>query len=127
MGGAVEYFYSEEFEAAERAGVISTDRAPTDEQGLQKLLKGRIQVFAGEVMVTYEQARDIFSEEEAALIKHHPRLIDERPLYLLLAKKVEGNERMRDLFNQGLKRLKENGRYDQIVADGLTGKYSKTK
>lgn len=27
----------------------------------------------------------------------------------------------------GLKRLKENGRYDQIVADGLTGKYSKTK
>ena len=70
IGGTVEYSYGEDFDAAENAGIIFIDRAPTDEQGLRKLLKGRIQVFTGEVMVTYEQARDIFSEEDAASITH---------------------------------------------------------
>jgi len=82
-------------------------------------------VFAGEIMVTYEQARDVFSEEEAASITHNNTPIDERPMFLLLSKMVEGNERLRDLFNQGLKLLKDSGRYDQIIADGIAGKYAK--
>ena len=47
--------------------------------------------------------------------------------HLLLSKQVEGNEAMLDLFNEGLKRLKESGRYDQIIADALAGKYAKPK
>jgi ABC-type amino acid transport substrate-binding protein len=42
-------------------------------------------------------------------------------------KDVPGNEHMRDLFNEGLKQLKESGRYDQIIADALAGKYAKPK
>ena len=125
IGGTVEYSYGEEFDAAEEAGVIFIDRASKDEQGLRKLLKGRVEVFAGEIMVTYEQARDVFSEEEAASITHNITPIDERPMFLLLSKAVDGNERLRDLFNQGLKRLKDSGRYDQIIADGIAGKYAK--
>lgn len=125
IGGTVEYSYGEEFDAAEKAGVIFIDRASKDEQGLRKLLKGRIEVFAGEIMVTYEQARDVFSEEEAASITHNITPIDERPMFLLLSKAVEGNERLRDLFNQGLKLLKDSGRYDQIITDGIAGKYAK--
>ncbi len=48
-------------------------------------------------------------------------------MYLLLSKKAAGNEAMRDLFNEGLKRLKESGRYDQIIAAALAGKYAKPK
>jgi polar amino acid transport system substrate-binding protein len=127
VGGTLEYLYSKEFDAAEKAGIFRTNRAPNDEIGLKKLLKGRIEVFPGEVMVTYAQIRDTFPEAEAALFTHHSRPIDKTPLHLLLSKNVQGNESMRDLFNEGLKRLKESGRYDQIIADALAGKYAKPK
>jgi len=125
IGGTLGYAYSEEFDAAEKAGIIKTNRAPSDEIGLKKLLKGRIEAFPGEVMVTYAQIRDTFSQEDAALFTHHPKAINEDPMYLLLSKKVAGNDAMRDLFNEGLKRLKESGRYDRIIADALAGKYAK--
>ncbi len=63
----------------------------------------------------------------AALFTHHPKAINEDPMYLLLSKKVAGNEAMRDLFNEGLLQLKAGGRYDQIIADALAGKYGKPK
>ena len=106
IGGTLQYTYGEEFDAAEKAGIINTNRAPSDEIGLKKLLKGRIEAFPGEVKVTYAQIRDTFSQEDAALFTHHPKAINEAPMHLLLSKNVAGNEAMRDLFNEGLKRLK---------------------
>ncbi len=125
VGGTVEYYYSDAFEAAEAAGVFRTVRGRSDEVSLKNLLKGRIDVFPGAVMVTYEQIRDTFSEQEAALFTHHAKPIADKPLFVLLAKVVPGSERMRDLFNEGLRQLKASGRYDQIIADALAGKYSK--
>ncbi len=127
VGGTVEYSYSNAFEAAEAAGVFRTIRGRSDEVSLKNLLKGRIDVFPGEMMVTYEQIRDTFSEQEAALFTHHAKPIVNKPLFVLLNKDVPGNERMRDLFNEGLRQLKASGRYDQIIADALAGKYAKPK
>ena len=127
IGGTVEYSYSDAFKAAEAAGIFRTIRGRSDEVSLKNLLKGRIDVFPGEVMVTYEQIRDTFSEQEAALFTHHAKPIVDKPLFVLLNKGVPGNEHMRDLFNEGLKQLKESGRYDQIIADALAGKYAKPK
>ncbi len=123
IGGTLEYSYSDEFDAAEAAGTIQTNRAANDKTGLKKLLKGRNTVFPGGLMTTYSLIRNTFSEEEAALFTHHPKPIAERPIYLLLSNKVPGNEQMRDRLNEGLRILKESGRYDQILADGLAGKY----
>ena len=127
IGGTVEYSYSYAFKAAEAAGIFRTIRGRSDEVSLKNLLKGRIDVFPGEVMVTYEQIRDTFSEQEAALFTHHAKPIVDKPLFVLLNKGVPGNEHMHDLFNEGLKQLKESGRYDQIIADALAGKYAKPK
>ncbi len=127
VGGTVAYSYSEAFEAAEASGVFRTIRGRSDEVSLKNLLKGRIDVFPGEVMVTYEQIRDTFSEQESALFTHHAKPIVDKPLFVLLNKDVPGNERMLDLFNDGLRQLKASGRYDQIIADALAGKYAKPK
>jgi polar amino acid transport system substrate-binding protein len=124
VGGTSEYSYGAEFDASEEAGVFKTHRAISDEVGLTNLLKGRIDVFPGELLVTYEQIRDTFSEEEAALFAHHPKHISQAPLHLILSKKVPESEQMRDLFNEGLRQLKKSGKYDQIIADGLGGKYA---
>ena len=127
IGGTLEYAYSKAFDEAEAAGIIKTNRAPDDETGLRKLLKRRIEVFPGEVMVTYAQIRDTFTEDEAALFTHHDKPIHVQPMYLLLSKKVPTSEQMRDRFNEGLRLLKESERYDQIIADALAGKYAKPK
>lgn len=123
IGATLEYTYGKNFEAAEAAGIIRTERVPHDETSLKKLLKGRIDVFPGGLMTTYAQIRDTFRKEDAALFMHHFKPIAQRPVYLLLSKKVPGNEQMRDRFNEGIGMLKESGRYDQILADGLAGKY----
>ena len=125
IGGTLEYSYGAAFDAAEAAGTIKTQRVPKDETNLKKLLKGRIDVFPGEVMVTYAQIRDTFAEDEAAMFTHHVKAIHEQPLHLLLSKQVAGNEAMRDLFNEGLEQLKASGRYDEIIVDALAGKYAK--
>ncbi len=57
IGGTLEYAYSKEFDAAEKAGIIKTNRAPSDEIGLKKLLKGRIEVFPGEVWASTRLSR----------------------------------------------------------------------
>ncbi len=123
IGGTRPYDYGKAFNQAEAAGIIHVERASNDETSLKKLLKGRIDVFPGDVMVTYEQIRKTFSDEETALFTHHPKPTEERPVYLLLSKKIPGNEQMRDRFNEGLRLLKESGRWDQIIADSLAGKY----
>ena len=127
IGGTLQYSYGEEFDAAEKAGIIKTDRAQTDDLGLKKLLKRRIKLFPGELMVTYDLIRTSFSPEQAASLIHHPKLVNEQPQYLLLSKKIAGSKAMLDLFNEGLKQLKASGKYEQIIADALAGKYTTKK
>ncbi len=127
IGGTVEYSYGQDFEEAEQAGTIQTARARSDEVALRNLLKGRIDLFPGELLVTYEQIRDSFSKDEAARFTHHPKSIHDQPLHLLLTRKDPANERIRNLFNEGLKQLRESGRYDQILVDAMAGNYAKPK
>ena len=123
VGGTVSYHYGEDMETAEATGIIKILRGRSDEVGLMNLLRGRIDVFPGEILVTYAQIRDTFSAEEAAAFVHHPKKIDEKPLYLFFSKKVEGSAQMRDRFNKGLALLKESGRYDRILSDAIVGGY----
>ncbi len=127
VGGTLKYNYGTEFDEAEAAGIFKSNRAPSDETGLTKLLKGRIDVFPGTIMVTYAQIRDTFTEEQAAQFTHHDKPINVLPQHLLLSKKVPTSEQMRARFNEGLKLLKESGKYDQIIADAHAGKYAKPK
>ena len=125
IGATLEYSYGPEFDEADRSGIIDPRRVATDELNLKKLLKGRIEVFPGEVMVTYSQIRETFSKEDAARFIHHPKPLHRNLQHLLISKANPDNERFVELFNKGLKQLKESGRYDQIIVDSLAGKYSK--
>ncbi len=123
IGATLGYSYGPAFDAADKAGTIKVQRAPNDETSLRKLLKGRIDAFAGNLLVTYAQIRDTVTAEEAVLFTHHPKHISQIPLHVLFSKNVPGMEQMRDRFNEGLRMLKVSGRWDQMIADGLAGKY----
>lgn len=119
IGGTLEYSYGKEFDDAEAKGVFHTQRSRSDVAGLQNLLKGRIDVFPGELMVTYELIGATFGAEEASRMTHHPKPISVQPLYLLFSKSAANNKFWVELFNKGMERLKESGRYDQIVSESL--------
>ena len=126
IGGTLEYYYGKGLDEAEKAGLIHIERVGSDELSLKKLLKGRIDVFPGDLMVTHAQIQDTFSAKEATLFAHHPKTFEYRGVYILFSKQVEGNKQRRDLFNKGLSLLKQSGRYDEIMADALAGKYAKS-
>lgn len=121
VGGTVEYSYGTMFDRAEAAGIFTTHRSRTDEAGLENLLKGRIDVFPGELMVTLETMRESLAPEDAARITYHLRPISIQPLYLLMSRAVDGNDALLQRFNEGLAQLRENGRYDEIVENAFGG------
>lgn len=111
---------NDEFTKALRGGELTYSSVPRDELNFLMMNAGRIDVFPQQLDVGYEQLNKLvadkrLSEEEAARITHHPKPFRTMPLYLLLSKKHERNNEMIELFNKGLQRLKESGRYQQII------------
>lgn len=123
VGATEGYNYGKRFNEAEAAGIINVEIAPDDKTNLKKLLGGQIDLFPGDLMVTYTQIRDSFTLQEAAQLTHNSKAIFEEPIFLIFRKNVPGNKQMRERFNEGLWILKESGRYDQIITDSMAGKY----
>jgi len=58
-----------------------------------------------------------FPPEVVKLFTHHPKPSRELPYHLLLTRKRQDNERVMDLFNYGLKILRESGKYDEYLSE----------
>jgi len=127
LGVTIGYSYGSDFDLAVKNKVIESETSPNDELNLQKLYKRRIDIFPGEVMVMYSLVREMFPSEIAEKFTHHSKALLESSQYLLLSKANPDNVRLMKLFNAGLKMLKESGRYDEIIADSLAGKYTSQK
>ncbi len=124
IGGTSGYDYGAAFESAEKAKRISVQRVAADEQNFKKLLKGRIQVFPNDLDAGYEILRKHFTPEQVKLFAYHLKPVKAAPHHILFSKKVERNKKMCELFNKGLKRLKETGKIDQYLAESRRGEYA---
>lgn len=114
LGATLGYNYGKEFEDAEKAGKIKVQWTVSDLNSLKKMEKGRIEVFQLNIDVGYALINENFKPETARLFTHHPKPVLKSVYYLMLSKKIERNKRMLVLFNNGLKRLKESGKYEQF-------------
>lgn len=123
IGGTVGYFYGYEFDEAEKAGTITIERTTKDELNFKKLAAGRVDIIISEIDVGYDIIARLYTPEESKEIVHHPRPISQNPLYLLMSKNFEGNERNIELFNLGYKRLTESGKVDQYWEESRQGDY----
>ena len=123
IGATLEYTYTDEFVAAAESKELDVDFVASDEINLKKLLKGRIKIFPGEVVVTYGQLRSLFRQSIVEKITHHPKPLTSSSLHLLLSMKAERAKELNDIFNSGLEEIKKNGTFDQIMADAVAGKY----
>lgn len=118
IGGVAGYEYR--FESVPG---IKLDRAANDELCMRKLLAGRFDLFPSSLDVGMYLLRTRFSAEEAARVTVHRGAYNTTRYHLLLPRQLAGSVRLLGLFNKGLKKLKDSGRYALYLDDLAAGKY----
>jgi polar amino acid transport system substrate-binding protein len=125
IGGTLEYNYGESFQKAEKEKKIQVYRVSSDKQNLKKILYGRIQIFPNDLDAGLHILNNNFTPEEVKLFTYHPLPVKAAPHCLLLSKKNRKNKELLELFNKGLKVLKDTGKFDQYLAESRQGKYDR--
>ncbi|MCL6416838.1 transporter substrate-binding domain-containing protein [Aestuariirhabdus sp. Z084] len=124
IGGTVGYMYTPEFQQAERTGLFSLDRGPSDDQGMKKLMARRFDIFPQIKEIGYYQASRLFTPEQRALLTHHPKAFGHHKDQLLLSNKNKDSAQLMERFNRGLKKLRDSGKM-QAFFDALErGEYN---
>ncbi len=119
IGGVLGYEY--DFEGTPG---VRIDRAPTEELSMRKLLAGRFDLYPTVREVGLYTLHTRFSPQEAARIRQAPGPAYNLTRYhLLLPRRLASTPHTLALFNRGLRRLKESGRYGALMADLEAGRY----
>lgn len=111
IGGTTGYEY-----AFDKDPLITIDRsAASDELNFHKLLAGRFQIFPDNLDIGLSVMRRALTPEQADLITWDPKPYNRPRYYVMLNKDIPANRRYLALFNRGLRRLKDSGRYQQYI------------
>jgi len=102
---------------AEKSGVLTVERVPTDLHNLKKLLLGRIDVIVGAESMILGVLQANFTEQEQALIVRHPKPLHVVHGYAVFTKGLAPH--LIHAFNDGIRQLHENGRFDQLSREAL--------
>jgi polar amino acid transport system substrate-binding protein len=116
IGGTAGYEY--EFEVRKD---IKIDRASSDEVGFRKLLAGRFDIFPCDLYGGRAVLKQYFSPAEQQQVAAHAKTYAVTSYHLLMSRANPANVRYIDLFNRGLKRLRDSGKYAAYVAELDTG------
>ncbi len=125
IGAVVGNTYGNAFQKAENAGILDLERVPNEELNFRKLLAKRINIFPINQYAGYNILQKHFNSTETKLVTHHPKPIRQSTYHLLLSKRIKRNKHYLKLFNRGLKRLKNSGKYDQYIEASKRGEYIK--
>ena len=111
IGGVIGFHYGKEFAEAERKGKIRVGRTYLSEFAFAFLVHKKIDLFPQEMLVGYHQLKEYFPKKLQRKITHHER----KPLFegwshLILSKKHSQNGKIFKDFNEGFKKLKDQGK-----------------
>ena len=123
VGGTVAYTVTKILKDKQEMGKYHLEITPYDENNFKKLLGGRIHIFPLAKDVAFDLLNKKFKPQDINRLSYHPKPANSGKLYLLFAKNKERNKRMLKLFNQGLKQLKESGKYDQYFEESRREEY----
>lgn len=115
IGATKGYDYGKAFQEAEKQGIIHVERLAKDEMNFDNLLKGKIDIFPEDMDVGTNILYNRYPYYTYVDVTTHPKRLREDPLYLLLSKSNAKNKKLMELFNNGLKKLKESGDYERCV------------
>ncbi|MBF0231032.1 MAG: transporter substrate-binding domain-containing protein [Desulfamplus sp.] len=96
---------------------ITAESVPNEEQNFKKMLAGRIDVYQTSKVVGYSAISKLFSPEDASMFTNHPKPVEESQYYILFSKTTPKGKELADKLDSGLKKLKDSGSYDKILAE----------
>jgi polar amino acid transport system substrate-binding protein len=124
IGAIISHNYDEKFQAAEKSGIITVERVASLKQNFEMLLKGHIDLLICQNRVGNHVLKTHFTKEQIELIGKKAENSDPVDYdYLLLSKKKDTSIYFRDAFNKGMKKLRESGKYSELMKDLRDGKY----
>ena len=123
IGTIIGYKYLESFDAAVKNKIVNEQKVSTLEINFKKLLNNRIDLLISNKDVAYNVLNQSFSKKEISSLSSIEYNPNQTVYYLILSKKHKKNERLMKLFNAGLKKLKESGKYDQYYKESRAGDY----
>lgn len=118
------YSTAEELELVTNEGKgLSLNYSTTEILLFRQLLARRIDVFpAARIPSTYI-LENAFAKEDVGKITTHPRIWKEQELFMIYPLSAHKTEKYSQLFDSGMKKLKESGRYQELMNDFRNGKY----
>jgi len=122
IGAALGYSYGPEFDAAEKAGVLTVERTSSDDQNLRKLLAGRLDAVALNRVVGFELLSH-FSAAERRLIVASDRSLAEKQSRMAVGRARPGAEALIRTFNEGLAEVIQDGTARRWLAAAENGEY----
>jgi len=122
IGTTISYSYGKDFDAANKAGKLTTEQALSNKMNLKKLLAGRIDIFPMDRLMGAQLLAEYFTPEERDLITRHPKTLFSGSVRLLISKKNPKGQYFLDKFNLGLKKLKESNDYVPFFTEKPLGK-----
>jgi polar amino acid transport system substrate-binding protein len=109
------WVYTDQLSAAIKAGKLSVDPGPGDEQNIRKLAAGRL-----DAVIAIVESGDLAVRAQGmeGIIARSPRLLGTNKVYLAFNKSA-GMRRELALFDEAIASMKEDGTFDRILAEGL--------
>jgi polar amino acid transport system substrate-binding protein len=117
VGLTTGYVYSDSFEGLKQKGTVTFIESSSDEANFEMLLAGRIDAFAVERNVGHYLINKLFTEEDQALLMDSSTSFSDFDTYLLLSRAIPQNKERMELFDLGMKQLRESGRYAEIMQE----------
>jgi polar amino acid transport system substrate-binding protein len=123
MGFTRGYNYGGYVTEAVDKNIVTTSYVDNDISNLQMLLAGRIDIFPIEMHVGRDLVNSKFADQAHLIAFHEKIATNSRPLYLIIPKKGNNPEKLRNRFNSGLKKITDSGRLKELNDDFDNGKY----
>lgn len=123
FGATRGYTYTKEFWKAAESKRLKVDVIDSDKQNFKKLFVGRIDIFPSGLVNGYSILQKEFHDSKSHLLTYPPKPLSKTTGHLAFTRSRKNSENLRQIFNQGLAELKEEGLYDQFLLDLLAGKY----
>ena len=114
--GLEDFSYGIDLDNIIRAKQINMHRVSNDEQAFGMLLKNRVSIYPQEMAVGYYLLRQHFSEQEVKNRGHIEQPFMRKNSHIMLSKADKNNADILKMFDEALLRMKQSGRYDQLLA-----------
>ncbi len=119
------YAYTPALWAAVESGQLKAEVVSRDELNIAKLLRGRIDLLVLEPVVFHSLIRKYFDHSRSLLIDFHPTPLLREQTHLLFPKSRPDAAMLLEIFNRGLRKLKEEGTYERLSEQLIRGYYER--